>query len=170
MKFNFKIQQYQSDAVDAVVRVFQGQGFHDKTKFIRDLGKKKAQYAYDGSEIPEYVQSGWESEDDDNTGYKNELVELSDEQLLHNIQSLQNQNNIKLSNSLVKDLGRCSLDIEMETGTGKTYVYIKTMFELNKRYGWSKFIVVVPSIAIREGVKKTFEITADHFMEHPRES
>ena len=53
----------------------------------------------------------------------------------------------------------------METGTGKTYVYIKTMFELNKRYGWSKFIVVVPSIAIREGVKKSFEITTDHFME-----
>ena len=54
---------------------------------------------------------------------------------------------------------------EMETGTGKTYVYIKTMFELNKRYGWSKYIVVVPSIAIREGVKKSFEITEDHFME-----
>lgn len=100
------------------------------------------------------------------TGYKNELVELSDEQLLNNIQTLQRQNNIKLSNSLVKDMGRCSLDIEMETGTGKTYVYIKTMFELNKKYGWSKFIVVVPSIAIREGVKKSFEITADHFMEH----
>ena len=79
---------------------------------------------------------------------------------------MQSQNNIKLSNSLVKDLGKCSLDIEMETGTGKTYVYIKTMFELNKRYGWSKFIVVVPSIAIREGVKKSFEITTDHFMEH----
>ena len=65
-------------------------------------------------------------------GYKNELVELSDEQLLQNIHTLQSQNNIKLSPSLVKDLGRCSLDIEMETGTGKTYVYIKTMFELNK--------------------------------------
>lgn len=63
-------------------------------------------------------------------------------------------------------MGRCSLDIEMETGTGKTYVYIKTMFELNKKYGWSKFIVVVPSIAIREGVKKSFEITTDHFMEY----
>src|SRR5699024_10132995 len=76
------------------------------------------------------------------------------------------QNNIKQSSNLVKDLGRCSLDIEMETGTGKTYVYIETMFELNKKYGWSKFIVVVPSIAIREGVKKTFEITTDHFMEY----
>lgn len=104
--------------------------------------------------------------DDDDTGYKNEVVELTDEQLLMNIQKIQSQNNIKQSQNLVKDLGRCSLDIEMETGTGKTYVYIKTMFELNKKYGWSKFIVVVPSIAIREGVKKTFEITADHFMEY----
>ena len=70
-----------------------------------------------------------------------------------------------ISEKLVDSLGACSLDIEMETGTGKTYVYIKTMYELNKRYGWTKFIVVVPSIAIREGVKKSFEITQDHFME-----
>ena len=70
-----------------------------------------------------------------------------------------------MSDKLVNDLGACSLDIEMETGTGKTYVYIKTMYELNQKYGWSKFIVVVPSIAIREGVKKSFEITQDHFME-----
>ena len=154
MKFNFKIQQYQTDAVDAVVKVFNGQGFHDKINYIRDLGNTEqnlsSQVSFDENEIM------------DDTGYKNELVELSDEQLLQNIQNLQSQNNIKLSPSLVKDLGRCSLDIEMETGTGKTYVYIKTMFELNKKYGWSKFIVVVPSIAIREGVKKSFEITADH--------
>ena len=158
MKFNFKIQQYQTDAVDAVVKVFNGQGFHDKINYIRDLGNTEqnlsSQVSFDENEIM------------DDTGYKNELVELSDEQLLQNIQNLQSQNNIKLSPSLVKDLGRCSLDIEMETGTGKTYVYIKTMFELNKKYGWSKFIVVVPSIAIREGVKKSFEITDDHFMEH----
>lgn len=158
MKFNFKIQQYQTDAVDAVVKVFNGQGFHDKINYIRDLGNTEqnlsSQVSFDENEIM------------DDTGYKNELVELSDEQLLQNIQNLQSQNNIKLSPSLVKDLGRCSLDIEMETGTGKTYVYIKTMFELNKKYGWSKFIVVVPSIAIREGVKKSFEITADHFMEY----
>lgn len=158
MKFNFKIQQYQTDAVDAVVKVFNGQGFHDKINYIRDLGNTEqnlsSQVSFDENEIM------------DDTGYKNELVELSDEQLLQNIQNLQSQNNIKLSPSLVRDLGRCSLDIEMETGTGKTYVYIKTMFELNKKYGWSKFIVVVPSIAIREGVKKSFEITAGHFMEH----
>lgn len=95
---------------------------------------------------------------DDDTGYKNEVIELPDEQLLINIQKLQSQNNIKQSKELVKDLGRCSLDIEMETGTGKTYVYIKTMFELNKKYGWSKFIVVVPSIAIREGVKRLLKL------------
>lgn len=164
MKFNFKIQQYQTDAVNAVVKVFNGQGFHDKTKFIRYLGKMKS-----GSEQMGFGFSDEEMELYDpvnDTGYKNELVELTDEQLLKNIQTIQKQNNIKTSDSLIKDLSRCSLDIEMETGTGKTYVYIKTMFELNKKYGWSKFIVVVPSIAIREGVKKSFEITADHFMEH----
>lgn len=151
MKFNFKIQQYQTDAVDAVVRVFQGQGFHDKISYIRDRGKVKAEpYQMTLSMSDEELEVIDPLND---TGYKNEVVELSDEQLLHNIQTLQSQNNIKLSASLVKGLGRCSLDIEMETGTGKTYVYIKTMFELNKKYGWSKFIVVVPSIAIREGVK-----------------
>ena len=164
LKFNFKIQQYQTDAVDAVVKVFNGQGFYDKISYIRDLGKMKSKdmqmtLGFTDEEMQLYDPTN-------DTGYKNELVELSDEQLLSNIQALQRQNNIKLSNSLVKDMGRCSLDIEMETGTGKTYVYIKTMFELNKKYGWSKFIVVVPSIAIREGVKKSFEITADHFMEH----
>lgn len=160
MKFNFKIQQYQTDAVDAVVKVFDGQGFHDKVKFIRDLGNRKPE------DYQMQLSIAGEDDPENDTGYKNELIELSDEQLLHNIQKIQSENNIKQAASLNKDLGRVSLDIEMETGTGKTYVYIKTMFELNKRYGWSKFIVVVPSIAIREGVKKSFEITADHFMEY----
>ena len=164
MKFNFKIQQYQTDAVDAVVRVFEGQGFYDRTGYIRDTGT--AVFEEQQIQIPMADEQIDMFDSADDMGYKNEVVELSDEQLLNNIQTLQKQNNIKLSNSLVKDLGRCSLDIEMETGTGKTYVYIKTMFELNKKYGWSKFIVVVPSIAIREGVKKSFEITADHFMEY----
>ena len=163
MKFNFKIQQYQTDAVEAVVRIFNGQGHYDKISYIRDVGKKKIGQQMGILAADEF---GEVLDLDSDTGYKNEMVELSDDQLLRNIQQLQNENNIKMSTSLVKDLGRCSLDIEMETGTGKTYVYIKTMFELNKRYGWSKFIVVVPSIAIREGVKKSFEITADHFMEH----
>ena len=161
MKFNFKIQQYQTEAVDAVVNVFSGQGFHDKTSYIRDLGTLKRQNIQIAINLDD-------DEDDiyDNGGFKNEVIELSDEQLFSNIKKIQSENNIKQSPSLVNDLGRCSLDIEMETGTGKTYVYIKTMFELNKRYGWSKFIVVVPSIAIREGVKKSFEMTEDHFMEH----
>lgn len=162
MKFNFKIQQYQTDAVDAVVKVFQGQRYYDKVSYIRDLGKTKSsdmQIMINDEEMELYDPM-------DDTGYKNEMIELTDDQLLTNIHKLQSENNIKHSKDLVKNLGRCSLDIEMETGTGKTYVYIKTMFELNKKYGWSKFIVVVPSIAIREGVKKTFEITVNHFMEH----
>lgn len=161
MKFNFKIQQYQTDAVDAVIKVFNGQGYHGKTSYIRDLGTLQK---------PQNIQttlSDDEKEDIfDETGFKNEMLCLSNEQLLNNIRSIQSQNNIKLSTELVKGIGQCSLDIEMETGTGKTYVYIKTMFELNKKYGWNKFIVVVPSIAIREGVNKTFEMTVDHFMEY----
>lgn len=161
MKFQFKIQQYQTDAVDSVVQAFNGQGFYNGIKYNRDLGKQ------DFTKIQQITFLGEDEVDPlDDTGYKNELVHLTDEQLLKNIHNIQTKNNIKLSSNLVKDLGACSLDIEMETGTGKTYVYIKTMFELNKKYGWSKFIVVVPSIAIREGVKKTFEQTVDHFMEH----
>ena len=160
MKFNFKIQQYQTEAVNAVIKVFNGQGFYERVSYRRDLGYKKEEISN------KYQLFNSESEIEDDNGYKNEVIELSDEQLLKNIQELQKQNNIKESPKLIKELGRCNLDIEMETGTGKTYVYIKTMFELNKKYGWSKFIVVVPSIAIREGVKKSFEITVDHFMEH----
>lgn len=163
MKFQFKIQQYQTDAVDAVVQVFNGQRKYERTSYLRDVGSRQYEQvqmnllAADGNIPVEDLMN--------DSGYRNAGVELSDEALLKNIRRLQTFNNIKLSSELVKDFGCCSLDIEMETGTGKTYVYIKTMFELNKRYGWSKFIVVVPSIAIREGVKKSFEITAEHFME-----
>lgn len=159
MKFTFKIQQYQTEAVEAVVNVFRGQGMHANAAYLRDRGieNKPADSQLSLLEDEEVYAD---------TGFKNENIQLTDEQLLMNIRRQQTVNNIKLSSALIKDLGRCSLDIEMETGTGKTYVYIKTMFELNKQYGWSKFIVVVPSIAIREGVKKTFEITAEHFMEH----
>lgn len=159
MKFSFKIQQYQTEAVEAVVNVFRGQGMHANAAYLRDRGieNKSADSQLSLLEDEEVYAD---------TGFKNENIQLTDEQLLMNIRRQQTVNNIKLSPALIKDLGRCSLDIEMETGTGKTYVYIKTMFELNKQYGWSKFIVVVPSIAIREGVKKTFEITAEHFMEH----
>jgi len=164
MKFNFKIQEYQTDAVDAIVQVFQGQGYYEGINYIRDLGTNVNTAPKQMSFLQD--EFGEQLDVDETTGYKNELIQLTDEQLLANIKNLQSRNNIKQSAALVGDLGRCSLDVEMETGTGKTYVYIKTMFELNKRYGWTKFIVVVPSIAIREGVKKSFEITADHFMEH----
>lgn len=165
MKFKFKIQQYQTDAVNAVCDVFSGQGYHANSEYRRDLGK--IQSKVNSQMVLNTVDARNEILDpEDETGFKNEIVELSDELLLKNIHKLQSENNIKLSPALVKDLGSCSLDIEMETGTGKTYVYIKTMFELNKKYGWSKFIVVVPSIAIREGVAKSFEVMEDHFMEH----
>ena len=151
MKFQFKIQQFQKDATDAVVNVFVGQPKQCNIKYRFDIGKRdKTIYDYD---------------EDFDTGYLNAEIELSRAELLKNIKAVQTANNIINSTNLVEGLGAVSLDIEMETGTGKTYVYIKTMFELYKNYGWGKFIVVVPSIAIREGVKKSFEITQDHFME-----
>ena len=147
MKFQFKIQQYQTDAVENTVSVFAGQPSHDSAAYRRDVGRERLDF--------------------EETGYRNAEVELDARQLLENIRKVQHESNIPLSDKLVttNGLGACSLDIEMETGTGKTYVYIKTMFELNKRYGWSKFIVVVPSIAIREGVAKSFSMLEDHFME-----
>ena len=166
MKFRFKIQQYQTDAVDSVVRAFQGQPYSDGVSYRRDLGEVKPVLAPVDQQISLFPPDQISMDEVDDTGYLNEMLQLTDEQLLKNIRDVQQDNEIYQSASLAKGLGRCALDVEMETGTGKTYVYIKTMFELNKRYGWSKFIVVVPSIAIREGVKKSFEITVDHFMEH----
>lgn len=160
MKFQFKIQPYQTDAVNSVVNIFAGQPFQERVSYVRDLGIQKPaaqqQSLFDQVAAPDEIAIGFE----------NAKLQLTDEQLLLNIRNMQTRNNIKQSAALVKHLGRCSLDVEMETGTGKTYVYIKTMFELNKLYGWSKFIVVVPSIAIREGVKKSFETMEDHFMEY----
>jgi len=158
MKFKFKIQQYQTDAVNTIVNVFKEQPFLDKMKYTRDLGLQK----YD----PQLTFDGFEKDD---IGFENAKIILTDDKLLNNINHIQSENNIRISDKLHKQLGRAALDIEMETGTGKTYVYIKSIFELNKKYGWSKFIVVVPSIAIREGVKKSFEMTEDHFMEHYKE-
>lgn len=147
MKFKYKTQGYQTKAVESIVNVFEGQPYIDNFTYTRDLGK-------------DYIKDVDESE----IGYGNASLILSDEDILQNIQTIQQKNKIvSPSTSLTKALGRCSLDIEMETGTGKTYVYIKTIFELNKRYGWTKFIIVVPSIAIREGVVKTFENTREHF-------
>lgn len=164
MKFNFKVQQYQTDAVESIVGVFKGQPYVEAVNYK----KNKNGHFYSQMSFNEYAstkQIKVFSNDIDENGFRNEKIVLSDMELLANIREIQNNNNVKLSDKLVKHLGRCSLDVEMETGTGKTYVYIKTMYELNKHYGWSKFIVVVPSIAIREGVKKSFEMTQDHFME-----
>ena len=158
MKFQFKIQPYQTDAVNSVVNIFAGQPFAERVSYVRDLGLIHRPAQANLFDEP--------SDDEVALGFENARVVLSDEQLLLNIRNMQTSNNIRQSDSLAKHLGRCSLDIEMETGTGKTYCYIKTIFEMNKLYGWSKFIVVVPSIAIREGVKKSFEMTQEHFMEH----
>lgn len=163
MKFQFKIQPFQSEAAESVVKVFAGQPNYGVSKYRRDVGTTKPkQRPAQGSMFEDEEEQTMEEFE---TAYRNAEVELTREQLLKNIRDVQMANNIKLSNELVQGLGAVSLDVEMETGTGKTYVYIKTMFELHKTYGWSKFIVVVPSIAIREGVKKTFEITQEHFME-----
>ena len=159
MKLKFKIQQYQTDAVESTVDIFNGQPNQGLLDYKMDQGKV---YVIDNGKRIEQKGISFSGHD---TGYKNGEIVLSEGELLKNIHQIQTQNNIHLSNEVIKRLGACQLDIEMETGTGKTYVYVKTMFELNKRYGWTKFIVVVPSIAIREGVKKSFDITQDHFME-----
>ena len=159
MKLKFKIQQYQTDAVESTVDIFNGQPNQGLLEYKMDQGKV---YVIDNGKRIEQKGISFSGHD---TGYKNGEIVLSEGELLKNIHQIQTQNNIHLSNEVIKRLGACQLDIEMETGTGKTYVYVKTMFELNKRYGWTKFIVVVPSIAIREGVKKSFDITQDHFME-----
>lgn len=159
MKLQFKKQQYQTDAVESTIDIFNGQPNQGLLEYKMDQGKV---YVIDNGKRIEQKGISFSGYD---TGYKNGEIVLSEDELLKNIHQIQTQNNIHLSNEVIKRLGACQLDIEMETGTGKTYVYIKTMFELNKRYGWTKFIVVVPSIAIREGVKKSFDITQDHFME-----
>lgn len=164
MKFNFKIQDYQTYAVNSIVNCFKGQKYNDGISYRRDIGdinkisNESIKLDLDSTELTI-------KDDFDETGFKNQNITLTNDELLSNIRNVQQLNNIMLSDSLIGDLGACTLDIEMETGTGKTYVYIKTMFELNQKYGWSKFIVVVPSIAIREGVKKSFETTEDHFMQ-----
>jgi type III restriction enzyme len=152
MKLKFKTQAYQTAAVQAVVDCFKGQppATAEAISYRIDPGKAKK-----GVEDL-FAESG----------FKNADLKLTDIALLENITQVQHQQNLPQSSELVKTkVSRVNLDIEMETGTGKTYCYIKTIFELNKQYGWSKFIIVVPSIAIREGVAKSLEIMAEHFLE-----
>ncbi|MDD1625511.1 MAG: DEAD/DEAH box helicase family protein, partial [Methylococcaceae bacterium] len=153
MKLKFKKQAYQTNAVEAVANCFAGQPSINGIKYRVDLGRMK---------------TGEEQTSLDDAGFRNNDVVHTSVQLLENIHAVQHHQNLPLSAVQVIDKKTgCSinLDIEMETGTGKTYCYIKTIFELNKRYGWSKFIIVVPSIAIREGVYKSLDITAEHFLE-----
>lgn len=152
MKLKFKTQAYQTAAVQAVVDCFKGQppATVEAITYRIDPGKAKK-----GVEDM-FVESG----------FKNADLKLTDIAMLENIAQVQHQKNLPQSTELAKTkVSKFNLDIEMETGTGKTYCYIKTIFELNKQYGWSKFIIVVPSIAIREGVAKSLEITAEHFLE-----
>lgn len=155
MKLKFKIQPYQTAAVQSVVDCFEGQP---------PASAKAVSYRIDPGKLAKGQTIGSTLAGGD--GFRNADLLLTEQTLLSNLQQVQRQQNLPLSPSLVKTkVSPLNLDIEMETGTGKTYCYIKTMFELNQRYGWSKFIVVVPSIAIREGVAKSLKITADHFLE-----
>ena len=152
MKLKFKTQAYQTAAVQTVVDCFKGQppASSEAISYRIDPGKAK-------KGIDDLFTDA---------GFKNADLVLSDAALLDNIQQIQRTQNLPISDALVKTkVARVNLDIEMETGTGKTYCYLKTIFELNKQCGWSKFIIVVPSIAIREGVAKSLEITAEHFLE-----
>ena len=149
MRLRFKHQKFQADAAKAVVDVFAGQPYLTPSYMI-DRGNGFYQQTM--------------TDEEDFTGWSNHkiLPKLSDRIILENLQKVQRTNQLKPSEKLE---GHFNLTIEMETGVGKTYTYIKTMYELNKHYGWSKFIVVVPSIAIREGVYKSFQVTQEHFAE-----
>jgi type III restriction enzyme len=152
MKLKFKQQGYQTEAVKAIVDCFAVQPKNHGSKYAIDPGRAAA-----GSTV---ALPGMESD-----GFANANIALPPIQLLNNLQGVQRRQNLSVSPELKKtSVCDVNLDIEMETGTGKTYCYIKTMFELNREYGWGKFIVVVPSIAIREGVLKSFEDMAEHFL------
>ena len=160
MKIKFKSQPYQTAAVKAVVDCFEGQPDTSGQVYRIDPGRR--------------IQGRM-----DEDGFRNADIALTQAQVLENIRKVQKRQNLPLSESLgscVDDKGMpvkasykpgaaINLDIEMETGTGKTYCYIKSIFEMNKRYGWSRFIIMVPSVAIREGVAKSLEMTAEHFIE-----
>ena len=147
MKLQFKHQRFQADAAKAVCDVFAGQPCLTPS-YMMDKGKGQVGFA----------------EETAFTGWNNHRIvpELNEQTILENIRRIQRSHQIPPSGRLE---GRYNLTVEMETGVGKTYTYIKTMYELNQRYGWSKFIIVVPSVAIREGVYKSFQMTEEHFAE-----
>lgn len=131
--------EYQAHAISAVTDIFEGQPF-----------AQTSAAAFQAIQIGGLFQT--------ELGLANRLV-LPDEALLKNLRTVQERNDIEMAEALK---GR-DFSIEMETGTGKTYVYLRTIFELNKLYGFKKFIIVVPSVAIREGVLKSIEVTKAHF-------
>ena len=152
MRIQYKHQKFQADAAKAVVDVFAGQPYLTPS-YMMDRGSGTFQIGM--------------NEDEDYTGWSNQRIipELNDRLILEHLQKIQRSNQIEPSAKLEGRADGYNLTIEMETGVGKTYTYIKTMYELNRAYGWSKFIIVVPSIAIREGVYKSFEMTQEHFAE-----
>ena len=132
--------KYQKDAIEAITDIFKGQ------EITYTLFGVKAQDIV-GTEQTEI-------------GVGNRLT-LSEDELLKNIQDIQKRNALEITKRV--DKNNLNFSIEMETGTGKTYVFLRTIFELNKQYGFKKFIIVVPSIAIKEGAKKNLDITKEHF-------
>ena len=145
MKIKFDSQQkYQIDAVSAVVDIFDGQPLHQGDFELR------IESAYSGPLLSGQVQT--------ELGMGNSLL-LNDEVILKNIHKIQDENDIEQ----IPELQGYHFSVEMETGTGKTYVYLRTVFELSQKYGFKKYVIVVPSLAIREGVLKNLQITEDHF-------
>ena len=182
MKITFKPLTYQLDAVQAVVDVFRGQQqLIGQTRYTLDRGiqptpKRVTQQAgLDFGETDILQNSAlqtYDMLDDENIGFANTpLFDLNE--ILKNIQTVQANRQLPKSTELVTADNKkgdsltqspLNLNIEMETGTGKTYTYLRTIFEMNKQYGWSKFIIVVPSIAIREGVNKSISMMADDLL------
>jgi len=148
VKLQFKHQKFQADAAKAVCDVFAGQPLQSALMQTHQIDPGFGQMTL--------------MDDIDLRGFGNAKITsgLSDGAILEQIQKIQRAGLIEPSKQLE---GRYNLTVEMETGVGKTYTYIKTMYELNARYGWSKFIIVVPSVAIREGVYKSFQISEEHF-------
>lgn len=145
MKLRYKHQRFQTEAALAVANAFTGQPKSDgQSDHIVDQGVNQDLFVV--------------------KGFGNKNVILAPEAVCENVRAIQTEQGLKPVEQLQQLQGvGTALTIEMETGTGKTYTYIKTMYELNARYGWTKFVVVVPSIAIREGVLKSFESMQEHF-------
>ena len=164
MKLQFKEQDFQLRAVEAVVKSFEGQAIKtNRFTLERSIELiRKARQASQGVMTLDFEEDLLQE-----IGYRNAPLNITDSQVLENLRLIQLENDLFSSNELESPQAKLgvNLTIEMETGTGKTYTYIRTMYELHKAYGWSKFIVIVPSIAIREGVYKSFMVTQEHFQE-----